>query len=106
MIIKRRSYVRRDGTRVKASSFSIKNRGAPGRGKKLFTLKKGGLSMYGYKPTSSVSQRHSALSYAISRGVPELTLSHRLGALATLFKRTNPKLSKSMRSNQHKVISM
>jgi hypothetical protein len=100
MIVKRKAYRRKDGTRVKASRFSIRNRGAPGRGPKLFTLKKGGLSRYGYDTKASVAQRHSALSAAVSRGVPALTLSHRLGALATLLKRTNPKLSRSLRRNQ------
>lgn len=103
MLIRRRSYVRSDGVRVKATSYTTKNRGRPGRGPKLFKLKKGGLSQYGYKTTSSVSMRHAALSRAISRGVPGLTLSHRLGALATLLKRTNPMLSKRLRGNQRWV---
>ena len=100
MLIKRRSYVRSDGTRVKATSYTTKNRGRPGRGPKLFKLSKGGLSRYGYVTSASVADRHLALSRAISRGVPKLTLSHRLGALATLLKRTNPRLSKSLRKNQ------
>lgn len=103
MLIRRRSYVRSDGVRVKATSYTTKNRGRPGRGPKLFKLKKGGLSQYGYKTMSSTSMRHAALSRAISRGVPGLTLSHRLGALATLLKRTNPMLSKRLRRNQRWV---
>jgi hypothetical protein len=100
MLIKRKSYVRKDGTRVKASSFSIKNRGRPGRGPKLFKLKKGGLTRYGYSTDTPMSVRHKALSMAISRGVSGLTLSRRIGALATLLKRANPKLSQSLRRNQ------
>lgn len=100
MLVRRKSYVRSDGVRVKATKFQIKNRGRPGRGPKLFKLKKGGLSKYGYSGKSSLASRHSSLSYAISRGVPSLTLSQRLGALATLLKRTNPMLSKRLRSNQ------
>lgn len=100
MLIHRKSYVRSDGTRVKATSFRIKNRGKPGRGPKLFKLKKGGLSKYGYDAKSPMSMRHKALSLAISRGVPSLTLSRRIGALATLLKRTNPQLSRSLRRNQ------
>lgn len=100
MLIKRKSYVRSDGTRVKATSYTTKNRGRKGRGPKLFTLKKGGLSRYGYSTSATTASRHLALSKAISRGVPGLTLSRRIGALATLLKRTNPKLSKRLRRNQ------
>ena len=100
MLIKRRSYLRSDGTRVKGTSYVTKNRGRPGRGPKLFKLRKGGLSRYGYMTSASIADRHLALSRAISRGVPRLTLSHRLGALATLLKRTNPRLSRSLRKNQ------
>ena len=100
MLVKRKSYVRSDGTRVKATSYRTKNRGKPGRGPKIFKLKKGGLSRYGYRTVSPISMRHRALSAAISRGVSSLTLSRRIGALATLLKRTNPHLSRSLRRNQ------
>lgn len=103
MIIRRKAYVRSDGVRVKATSYRIKNVGRPGRGPKIFKLKKGGLSRYGYSVKSSTAMRHRALSTAISRGVPGLTLSHRLGALATLLKRTNPRLSQKLRRNQRWV---
>ena len=98
--VSRKSYVRSDGTRVKASTFKIKDRGKTGKGPKLFSLKKGGLSKYGYKTSAARASRHMALSRAISKGVPGITLSHRLGALATLLKRTNPNLSKRLRKNQ------
>lgn len=100
LFIRRKSYVRSDGTRVKATSYLAKDKGRRGRGPKLFKLKKGGLSRYGYMTSASMADRHLALSRAISRGVPRLTLSHRLGALATLLKRTNPRLSRSLRKNQ------
>ncbi len=105
MLIHRKSYMRSDGVRVKRTSFHIKNRGKHGKGPKLFKLKKGGLSKYGYKPKSSLSMRHSVLSKAISHGISNLTLSRRIGALATLLKRTNPILSKKLRSNQLWVTS-
>lgn len=92
--------MRSDGTRVRGTSYVTKNRGRPGRGPKLFKLRKGGLSRYGYMTSASLADRHLALSRAISRGVPKLTLSRRLGALATLLKRTNPRLSRSLRKNQ------
>lgn len=100
LTVHRKSYTRKDGTRVKSTTYRTKNLGKSGRGPKLFQLKKGGLSEYGYKPSYEMKKRHAALSSAISRGVSSLTLSRRLGALATLLKRTNPKLSKSLRRNQ------
>ncbi len=100
MLIRRKSYVRSDGTRVKATSYRTSNKGKPGRGPKLFRLKKGGLSQYGYRAKSGLATRHAALTRAIAQGVPGLTLSRRLGALATLLKRTNPMLSKRLRRNQ------
>lgn len=100
MLVRRKSYVRSDGTRVKGASYTIKNRGRKGHGPKLFKLRKGGLSKYGYSSKASVSSRHASLSRAISQGVPGLTLSQRLGALATLLKRINPMLSKRLRKNQ------
>lgn len=103
MIIKRKSYLRSDGVRVKSTSYTVRNRGKPGRGPKLFRLKKGGLSQYGYSTSSSLAGRHAALTRAIAQGVPGLTLSRRLGALATLLKRTNPMLSKRLRRNQRWV---
>ncbi len=103
LVIRRKSYVRADGTRVKATSYRSKDLGKKGRGPKLFKLKKGGLSKYGYSTSASVASRHLALSRAISRGVPGLTLSRRIGALATLLKRTNPMLSKRLRRNQRWV---
>ena len=105
MLVRRKSYVRSDGTRVKATSYTTKNRGRKGRGPKLFALKKGGLSEYGYSSKSSSTSRHSSLANAIAKGVPGMTLSQRLGALATLLKRTNPILSRRLRKNQSWVIS-
>ncbi len=95
MFVRRKSYTRSDGVRVKGTSYRIKK-----RGRKLFKLRKGGLSKYGYSTSASLANRHLSLSRAISRGVPGITLSQRLGALATLLKRTNPTLSKRLRRNQ------
>jgi len=118
MMIRRRAYVRSDGTRVRGSMFSIKNRGAPGRGKKLFTLRHGGLSQYGYSVRDPQAKRHAALTKLVNRMVSfehsiapifdkntlrrrtAVAVSRRVGALATLTKRTNPEFSKRYRSNQ------
>lgn len=106
LIVTRKGYKRRDGTRVSPTTFAIKNRGLPGRGPKLFTLRKGGLTEFGYRVKDPLQIRHVALSRAISQGVPSLTLSRRLGALATLLKRTSPQSSRRLRSNQKSIIRM
>jgi hypothetical protein len=119
MLIRRRAYVRSDGTPVRGSTFSINNRGAPGRGKKLFTLRHGGLSQYGYSVRDPQAKRRSALTKLVNRMVSfehsiapifnknalrrrtAVAVSRRVGALATLTKRTNPEFSKKYRANQH-----
>lgn len=82
MLVRRRAYVRSDGTMVRGSTFNIKNRGKPGRGPKLFTLKKGGLSNYGYPEDG-----RKALKRAVKAESP-LTIFRRLQALGILMKRT------------------
>lgn len=97
LTVHRTAYVRADGTPVRRTTFSIKNRGAPGRGKKLFTLRKGGLA--GYSVKASTAERHRALKL-ISALNGALTVSRRVGALATLTKRTSPVMSARYRANQ------
>jgi hypothetical protein len=68
----RKAYVRRDGVRVKASyvpptSFNIVDRGAVGRGQKLFEVKKGLLTGVGYHTAKSDEERHSALRRAVDK---------------------------------------
>jgi len=92
MLVYRRGYTRADGTRVRATSFQVKNRGLAGRGTKLFTLRKGGLREYGYSVKASESARHSALMLALAK-VPRVTLGRRLVALQVLTKRTQPQYS-------------
>lgn len=41
IIVHRKSYTRKDGTYVKAATFSILDRGQRGHGKKLFAIQKG-----------------------------------------------------------------
>lgn len=91
--------MRSDGTPVKAATFSIKNRGKPGRGPKLFTLKKGGLSQYGYPEGG-----RGALARAVSAESP-LTIFRRLQALGILMKRTEPNKSKKYMRNRNWVRS-
>ena len=98
MLVHRKAYTRADGTRVRATSFEITNRGKPGRGPKLFSLRKGGLREFGYSVKNSNEARHAALNRARAT-VPTGTLIKRLIAVATLSKRTMPVYSNRYRSN-------
>lgn len=90
MMIHRRGYTRKDGTRVSPTKFSIKNRGSPGHGKKVFpALKKGALKQYGYSLKLGNSARHSALNKA-RKHMNVGTLKKRLEVLVIFFKRTKP----------------
>lgn len=96
----RKSYVRKDGTRVKAakvgvtrvpsSNFSIKDRGAKGRGKKVIPkLKKGTLGVnFGW----SAAKRRSVLRKK-AKSLGEKKVVGKLRAIQVLNKRTNPFVS-------------
>lgn len=99
MLVHRRAYVRSDGTVVRAATFTIKDRGRPGRGPKLFTLKKGGLGQYGYPEGG-----RKALDRAVS-SESALTIFRRLQALGTLMKRTSPAKSAKFLRNRNWVRS-
>lgn len=99
MLVKRRAYVRLNGTPVKATTFNIVNRGLPGRGPKLFELKKGGLREYGYPKGG-----HRALAMAVKAESP-LTIFRRLQALGILTKRTDSVRSKKYMKNRNWVRS-
>ena len=89
LVVHRRGY----GTRVSPTRYLSPNTGAPGRGRKLFTLKKGGLSRYGYQNvlSSSPQKRRNALKRALNSGVSKLTV---------LTKRTIPALSTAVRRDR------
>lgn len=44
--VHRRGYTRKEGTRVKGTTYRMKDRGKPGKGPKLFSVKKGKLAPY------------------------------------------------------------
>lgn len=78
-------------TRVPASTFKIKDRGKPGRSKKVIPkLKMGAL---GVKFTSSASARRRKLANQAKR-LGERKVVGRLRAIQVLNKRTNPKVSR------------
>lgn len=88
----RKSYTRKDGTRVKktrVASKCVRDLGKPGKGKKIFTLKKGGLTKYGYKLAHNYEKRTAALKKSLKEYSPT-TLIRKLNALRTLHKNTNP----------------
>lgn len=97
----RKPYTRKDGTKVKgtnvgkskvqSTTFTIKDRGAKGRGKKVFpTLKRGTLGVDFSKPAST---RRRLLSKK-AKMVGEKRVVGKLRAIQVLNKRTNPSVSK------------
>ena len=116
----REPYTRKDGTEVSGawvgpsevppSTFKIEDRGAPGRGKKLIKLRKGGMvSPAGeYHVTSPASQRRRILKALITkemresgktRDQAELSVYRRLLAMRTLFKNTEPEYARIIDSD-------
>jgi hypothetical protein len=94
--ILRKAYTKKSGTRVPASC--IKDRGAKGKGKKLFVLRRGTLGKYGYKTALSDSERHVALEKAV-RGESYAAVVRKLNAVSILQRRTNPRVYKILRSD-------
>jgi len=74
LVVHRKAYCRKPFTRTSgvhvagscspASVFTVKDVGAVGRGKKLFAVKKGKLTRFGYHAGLSASERRSALRKA------------------------------------------
>ena len=88
----RKAYTRKDGTRVKAvyvQPSCIKDQGLQGKGKKLFTLRKGTLSRHGYNLSLKAEPRRKALKKAV-KAEGTLTVFRKLNALSILQKNTNP----------------
>lgn len=97
----RSGYVRRDGVRVSPANvdravvpptvFKIKDRGARGRGKKVFPpLKKGAL---GINFSNKAMTRRAKLD-KLAKKIGEKKVVGRLRAIQVLNKRTNPAVSK------------
>lgn len=98
----RKAYIRKNGTRVKRTrvpASRIKDRGLPGKGKKLFSLKKGTLTQYGYDSTASAKSRRRSLRKAVKK-YGALSISKKLNAVSVLTKRTAPGKSKTFKSDQ------
>lgn len=99
MIVHRKAYTRSDGTRVRATTYSAPNLGRPGRGPKLFKLRKGLLKKYGYPDNG-----RNALARAVNSNGP-LAVFRRLQALMILTKRTQPNRSNRYRANRNWIRS-
>lgn len=102
----RRAYRRKDGTRVKKStvkksrvpSSCIRDLGKEGKGKRLFTLKKGDLTKFGYSLKHDASTRRYALKRSMSM-FSRNKLIKKLNALYILQKNTNPMYAKRARAD-------
>lgn len=89
----RKAYTRKGGvhvkaTRVPATTFSIKDVGSKGRGKKLIKVRKGLLTSLGYHIHESTSQRRTALRKA-DKKYGSVRLWKMLNAQAVFRKRTD-----------------
>ena len=104
----RRSFVRKDGTKVQGSKVAtvcIPDRGSKGRAWKLKNktmgigkLKKGDLTKFGYSSKSPERSRHSAIKKAVKES-GAVTIERKLNALAVYNKNRSPKLSKEFKSD-------
>lgn len=94
--IKRSAFTRKNGTRVAATC--VRDMGKPGKGKKLFTLKKGDLSKFGYSLKATEASRHRTLGKA-RKHFSYATLIRKLNALAILHKNTHPRYASRARSD-------
>lgn len=100
------SYVRKAGT-TRVRPVPTKDVGAIGKGPKLIgKLKKGMLTSYGYHPVEAMTNRHKALSKAVSKGHedPHAVLK-RLVAISTLTRRTLPRASRIYKADARWVKS-
>ena len=63
--VHRKGYYRKDGTYVRPTTYKTRDRGAPGKGKKYFEIKKGKLAPY--HTGLSARQRHEILKKKIRK---------------------------------------
>ena len=87
------------GTTYRVKSTCVKDVGKPGKGKKLFTLKKGELTELGYSTSESADTRHAALAKAVGK-YGRLSTFRKLNAASTLTKNTLPTKSKTMKTDR------
>jgi hypothetical protein len=90
--VHRKGYVTKRGVKVKATSFSIKDRGAKGRGEVKIPITRKGILGEGFM-SMPVTKQHSILKTS-TRKYGEKSTQGRLQALANFNKRTNPQITK------------
>jgi len=99
----RKGYTRSDGTRVKGIKVSatwILDRGKPGKGPKLISIKKDkSLTKLGYKLSGKADTRHRALNKAVSK-YGSLSVLRKVNALSVLLKNTEPKYASNATSDK------
>ena len=102
--IVRSRYTRKlkSGKKIVVKESCIKDLGKKGKGEKLFTLKKGGLSKYGYSLKKSASQRRQSLKRS-NKEFSKGTLIRKLNALSILQKNTNPVISRKAKHDMNWV---
>ena len=83
-----------EGKIMRKGGGCIRDLGLPGKGPKLFELRTGTLTQFGYEARKSKLARHRALMKAARSGEPPLSIFRKLNALMILTKRTQPRLSK------------
>jgi hypothetical protein len=89
--IRRRGYsFKRNGKTVRVKSSCIKDRGARGKGPKLWSVEPGLLTQFGYHLNKTAADRHRALTRAVKEDTYN-TIIRRLVAVSNFVHRTQPK---------------
>lgn len=101
--IKIASYKNKKGTTVKAHCKT--DLGKSGKGRKLFTVKKGDLTKYCYSLKIGKDMRHAAIKKAL-KSIDKNTMIRKLNVLAILHKNTNPKYAARARHDLKFVQSL
>lgn len=95
--VHKKAYTRKGGTRIKATSFLIKDRGKKGRGKVKIPIK-GHIGCGYHVKESSAKIRRAALKRALKK-YSYLSLKGKVGVLIQLYKRTNKTYSRRAESD-------
>jgi hypothetical protein len=89
LVVHRKGYRRKDGTWVRPTTFKIRDRGAPGRGRKVIKIRHPGrLRELGYSVDKPAHVRRRALRKAV-RKYGERSVIGMLHAQAVFRKRTD-----------------
>jgi len=103
LTVRRKSYTRKDGTRVKSATFEIKDRGARGRTPKKKRWFEPGEPLGWVADDPMDKRRRIALRH---RGGDYLATARALLALANVQKRINPAVSRKARADANYFFRM